>query len=167
MMVAEKQRPAFASRPERRDVAALLIAGASQASLVARAATSSRNSHWQHAPDANSTLSTEMPMRPSSSQPVKTKSHFKGRSEEKFRLLAAVSNKKMGSNSNAFAFNSSEKLRVTLDAADKLQAQLRAKDEDTDANAPVIAASKHTASAGNVVKVSKKIPLRSMNEAWV
>ena len=168
MMAAEKQRSAFSLRPERRDVAALLIAGASQASLVGSAATMSRNSHRKHAPDTHSNVSAELPMRPNKSQPVKTKAHFKGRSEEKFRLLAAVSSMQIVSNSNAFAFSSSEKLRETLDEADKAQLQLRAKEEDTDANVPAAAASKHTASAGNVVvKTSKNIPLRNINEAWV
>ena len=167
-MAAEKQRSAFSLRPERRDVAALLIAGASQASLVGSAATMSRNSHRKHAPDTHSNVSAELPMRPNKSQPVKTKAHFKGRSEEKFRLLAAVSSMQIVSNSNAFAFSSSEKLRETLDEADKAQLQLRAKEEDTDANVPAAAASKHTASAGNVVvKTSKNIPLRNINEAWV
>jgi hypothetical protein len=169
MMTAEKQRCAFSRRPERLDVAALLIAGASQASLVGSATKKLPNvqRQRQRVIETSANLLAEVPVRPSSSQPPKTKAHFKGKSEEKFRLLAAVSSIQNVSNSDAFAFNSSNNLREALDTADAAQAELRASEDNASTFVPTAVAIKHIASATKVVKAPKKIQLRNMNEAWV
>jgi hypothetical protein len=171
MMAAEKQRSAFSRRPQRRDVAALLIAGASQASLVGSATKVSQNVQQQRQQvlETNSNILAEAPVRPRSSQPSKSKAHFKGKSEEKFRLLAAVSKLQSSFNSEASSFMLSKKLRETLETADAAHSQLLASENEAGLNDPSGVASNFTAlaPAAKVVKATKKIHLRNISEAWV
>jgi len=165
MMAVEKQRSAFASRPERRDVAALLIAGASQASLIDSSVMPSRNSsrvqqRRQHMLDSDSNIEVKVPLQPTSSNP-QPNAHFKGKSEQRFRMLAAASG--IRSNQDAASFVSiSERFQDALVAADTAQARLRASDDDLDAKPPATAAAKLAPA-----KTCKKLQLRDATEAWV
>ena len=178
MMAAEKQRSAFSYRPERRDVAALLISKASQASLVDSVALGFRNPsprlhrHRKHNPDCDSDFSAQFPLRPTSSNgsTLLTKVNFKGRSEEKFRQLAADSSMQIRSKSNAaisVSF-SSEKFQDALDAADAAQAQLN-KSDAICTSQKAASACMRTSSASNTAtgKTSKKTQQRNIVEAWV
>ncbi len=175
MVAAEKQRSAFSSRPERRDVAALLMAGACQASLVDTASSCSQNyprqqQRRQHAPDTDLNIPAKGPVQHAGSyHSSKTKSLFKGKSEEKFRLLAASSSTQIRTNSEGIAFMPSSKgLRYTLDAADTAQAQLRELEHDADANVAATANMRISSTAKiSTVQTSKKISQRDINEAWV
>lgn len=176
MMAVEKQRSAFTSRPERRDVAALLIAGANQASLVDSSVMHSRNSpllqrRRQHTPDNDSNFEVKVLLQPTSyNAPPKIKAQLKGKSEEKFRLLAAALSTGSGSKPDAASFMpSSEKLRSALHAADSAQARLRASDVALDANPKATTASSRLASVAKVAldKSSKHFQQRDIIEAWV
>lgn len=177
MVAAEKQRSAFSSRPERRDVAALLIAGACQASLVDTASSCLPNyprqqQLRQQAPetDPNTPAKVGLPVQHAGSyHSSKTKSLFKGKSEEKFRVLAASSSTQIRTNSEGIAFMPSSKgLRYTLDAADTAQAQLRALEHDADANVAATSNMRISSTAKTLtVQTSKKISQRDINEAWV
>ncbi len=175
MMAVEKQRSAFASRPERRDVAALLIAGASQASLVDDKASGSRMSPRLHRrrqppPDTDPIISPQLPPRPASSNPaLKTNALFKGRSEENFRLLAADSSIETRFDCSAIAsVSSSQRLQRELDAADALNAKLKAS-VTTGAKPQTSSASVRPPSAAKIVssKTSKGTQKRVIVEAWV
>lgn len=178
MMAAEKQRSAFSYRPERRDVAALLISGASQASLVDSVALGSQNPsprlhrHRQHKPDCDSDFTAQFPLRLTSSDgsTLRTKVNFKGRSEEKFRQLAADSSMQIRSKSNA-SFSASispQKFQDALDAADASQAQLK-KSDSVGTNQKAASACMRTSSAANTAtgKMSNKKQQRNIVEAWV
>ena len=178
MMAAEKQRSAFSSRPERRDVAALLIAGARQASLIDSASLGSRNSPCLHQrrqqlleADSNENISAQAPILPTSSNPTsKVKALFKGRSEEKFRLLANDSSLETKSESSAFAYVSSSKRfhQRVLDAADAAQAALQATTA-TGTKQQAASSSLRASSAAKIAtgKTSKKSLQRDIVEAWV
>jgi hypothetical protein len=174
MVAAEKQRSAFSSRPERRDVAALLMAGASQASLVDTSSSGSRNhprqqQRRQHAPDADPIIPAKVPVQHAGSNPPsKMKCFFKGKSEEKFRVLAASSSTQIRTNSEGIAFMPSSKALHTLHAADTAQAQLRLFVHDADANLSATAGMQITSTAKiSPAQTSKKISQRDINEAWV
>ncbi len=143
------------------------MAGASQASLVGSTTKSSRIAQPQRRVlDASACVVAEAPLQPSSSQPPASKVSFKGKSEEKFRLLAAASARNACS-SEAPAFASSQMLREALDAADTAHAQLRVSDHDAGFSALAAATGKLPASAAKAVKAPKKIQARNITEVWV
>jgi hypothetical protein len=175
MMALEKQRSAFSSRPERRDVAALLIAGASRASLVDKEVVPQRSSarlqqQKQLVHDPKSNKSANLPIRPTSSNlPLETKTRLKGQSEQKFRQLAAALIVDIKSNFNAMTnLPSSDRLQETLHAADAVQARLQASKDDLEPVAQPTANPVHTASSPRIVtSKSSRLQHRNITEAWV